>query len=37
MTTGVKEKPQSHMDDSIVSDPDLEKMLEERQELKEWS
>jgi len=29
-----KEKAQISMDDTIVDDPDLEKLLEERQELK---
>lgn len=30
-----KTRPQIHMDDSIVENPELEKLLEDRQELKE--
>jgi len=30
-----KVKPQGHLDDNIIQDEELEKMLEERQELKE--
>ena len=32
MTT--RKRPQSHMDDTILDDPELEKLLEEREELK---
>lgn len=32
---GPKLEPQSYMEDTIVEDADLEKMLEERQELKQ--
>lgn len=35
MVTKTRPKPQIHMDDKIVQDPELEHMLEERQELKQ--
>ena len=35
MGTKTKEKAQIHMEDVIVNDPELESLLEKRQELKE--
>jgi len=35
MVTKTKARPQIHMDDTIVENPELEKLLEERQALKE--
>jgi len=35
MTTATKTKAQIHMDEAIVENPELEKMLEDRQELKQ--
>ena len=35
MVSKTRARPQIHMDDNIVENPELEKLLEERQELKE--
>lgn len=35
MTTATKTRAQIHMDETIVENPELEKMLEDRQELKQ--
>ena len=35
MVSKTRTKPQSHMDETILDNPELEKMLDERQELKE--
>ena len=35
MVTKTRTKAQSHMDETILDKPELEKMLDERQELKE--
>lgn len=35
MVTKTRTKAQSHMDETLLDKPDIEKMLDERQELKE--
>lgn len=35
MVTAARSRPQIHMEDKIVNDPELEQMLEDRQELKQ--